>query len=112
MKVEGLNTVLTDLHGEKLKLPPLSGNGESVDATASDVIYRSLVFETRSDSDATSKDKYERFNIAKKVVKAADGELNLTTAEWTIVKDRVGKMFTPLVVGAIFDLIEGTESTD
>jgi len=90
-----LNQVLVDLDQQ----PFADG------ATYKTVILSSLLATLPGDEKAGAKEKVSLFQLSMKVHDQAD-DCDLTSEEITLIKDRVGRAFAPLVVGRVFALID------
>ena len=55
----------------------------------------------------TEQRKYKNWDIVKKIKASTDGTVELITEEVAEIKKAVGLVWTPLVMGQVFDLIEG-----
>ncbi|MBE3139512.1 MAG: hypothetical protein IMZ53_02910 [Thermoplasmata archaeon] len=53
---------------------------------------------------ASGVEKVERFKLAKKICGAS--EIDITIEEAAQIKERVGKLYLPLIVGQIFEILE------
>ena len=93
--------VLTTFEGEEMKI------AENKMATARVVIDDALLAE---DPKMSGTEKMKNFVLAEKVHKTPNGEsVELSTEELTIIKNSVGKIYKPLVVGQVYRIIEGEE---
>jgi len=50
-------------------------------------------------------DKVKKYELAKKVY--IGGEVDLIAEEITLIKERIGDIFAPVIVGQVFDILEG-----
>ena len=64
-----------------------------------------------ADQNEQGKSKWERWELAGKIIKA-DKPIGLTAEEIVSVKKRVGMTFGPPVVGPVFQLLEGKEEKE
>ena len=60
---------------------------------------------TDNDRTETGASKYARHKIARLIVEHSN-EVEITSEEITMIKDRVGQWFGPAVVGAVYDILE------
>lgn len=54
---------------------------------------------------ATGEVKFQRFQLAQKI--NGQKEIELTSEEIVIIKERVGVLHSPLVVGLVYEMLEG-----
>jgi hypothetical protein len=86
---------LTDIKGEELK-------DKDKSVYAKDIMVNALLV---NDEKAEGTDKMERFLLAKKVSQATN-EISLKAEEIVLIKEMVGKVYSPLIVGQIYELLE------
>jgi len=60
---------------------------------------------TDSDRKESGTDKFKRWQLASKILEAE--KIELTAEDVTLIKDRVGKVYGPISVGPIYNLLEG-----
>lgn len=60
---------------------------------------------TRQDDNATGTEKVKRFALAMKINNVTE-PVEVTAEEITLIKDLVGKVYTTIVVGRAYDLLE------
>ena len=53
----------------------------------------------------SGEEKVKRYELAKRIF--AGGEINLKTEQIVLLKDLIGKSFTPIIVGQAFRMLEG-----
>jgi hypothetical protein len=94
------NTVITNLAGESMK--DMDADGNASDATLKSTIVNALLSPVQKE---TGTDKVQKYELAKKVYEA--DEIELTAEEITLIKARVGDAFVPIVVGRVFEMLEG-----
>jgi hypothetical protein len=94
------NTVITNLVGEPMK--DMDANGEATDATLKSTIVNALLSPVQKEQGTEKVKKYE---LAKRIYEA--DEIELTAEEITLIKSRVGDTFVPIVVGRVFEMLEG-----
>ncbi len=63
------------------------------------------------DADEGGKVRYERWQLAKKIIKA-NGIAELSSEEIVTMKERIGKMYGPAIVGPVYDLLEKKEDAE
>jgi hypothetical protein len=94
------NTVITNLTGDVMK--DVGPDGETSDATLKSTIVNALLSPVQKENGL---DKVKKYELAKKVYEA--DEVELTAEEITLIKARVGDAFIPMVVGRVFEMLEG-----
>lgn len=95
MEVDFSKTI-TGLDGKEL-----TDGGVIVDLKA--VCRNALLSNYEQDRNVTGEEKYKRYEIAKKVI----GVAILSTEEVVKLKELVSRCYPPLVVGPVFDMLEG-----
>jgi hypothetical protein len=96
MKIN-FDSELKSIKGEVLK------NGEAA-FTLKDASIEALVAMSQDDrSDGT--EKFKRYQLAVKV--NAGGEIEITPEESAMLKDRIGRLYGPVVIGPAFVLLNG-----
>jgi hypothetical protein len=102
MKIDVTQTLKT-ISGESLK--DVDEKGSAIDATLKLAIVNSLL-SPNSQEQESGVDKIKRYELAKMVYKA-DGEVDLTAEDITLIKVAVNKTFpAPIIVGQIYELLE------
>lgn len=76
-------------------------DGEAVDATIKMAIVNAVLSPVERENGVEKVKKYE---LAKKVF--ANDEVDLDEDEIKLIKDRVGEVFAPIVVGQVYDLLK------
>lgn len=61
-----------------------------------------------SDNKVSGQEKFDRYNLCSKIVNT-DGPVELKVEEVTKIKERIGRVFTPAVVGPAWNLLEKNE---
>ena len=90
--------VLVTLAGEPLKE---SVDGEAKDVTVKTVIVNALLNPMEKD---TGMQKMEKEELARKVYQ--NDSVDLTIEQVKLIKDRIGEMYAPIVVGQVWRLLE------
>lgn len=75
--------------------------------TAKNLIRDALINLSEEDKNMSGDAKYTQFSLALRITEAGDGEVELSSEEITKIKALVGRMFYPLIVGRLFDILEG-----
>lgn len=57
------------------------------------------------DEQPNALEKMQRYDLYKKLLNG--GDVELTTEELSLIKQAVGKIYSPLAVGQIYEIIEG-----
>lgn len=78
---------------------------EGVGLTLKAACIESLMQITDSDRNASGEVKFKRYELAVKV--SAGGEVEITPEEATMLKERVGEVYGPAVVGPAYKLLNG-----
>lgn len=94
--------VITNLKGK-----PFQEEGKNL--TLGDVCCNALLFSYPEEKNVSGKVKYERWKLAAKLVDG--GTVDVTLEDMTLIKDLVGKFYGPLLVGPIYNILEGIEET-
>jgi len=91
--------VLVNIAGESLK--------ESVNDVAVDVILRTVVVNALLSpvEKDTGMKKMEKEELARKIYQ--NDSVDLTIEQVKLIKDRIGEMYAPIVVGQCWRLLEG-----
>lgn len=76
-------------------------DGEAVDATVKMAIVNAVLSPVERENGVEKVKKYE---LAKKVY--ASDEVDLDEEEIKLIKDRVGEVFAPIIVGQVYDLLK------
>jgi len=79
-------------------------NDKTTDAIVRDALVNSLMAPNEKDSGAK---KLEKYDLAMRIYK--QDEVDLTAEEAATIKECVGKLFAPIIVGQIFKLLDGNE---
>lgn len=101
MKIK-LNVPITDLSGEPIKEANSKDYVTIGSACVAAVMNSGLTEKTEG------KEKFERYQLANKIHNKP--EIDLSIDEIAKIKGFVGAMYTPLVVGRIFDHFEGSSN--
>lgn len=101
MKIQ-FNQILKDLDGENMQEATPKGNK---DLTLKSACVNALFVELQ-DERTSGKDKLERYALALKIHNSND-EVELKVEEFALLKNRVGKLYLPLIVGRVYEIIEG-----
>ena len=98
MKID-FNVVLKALNGETVKGP------KSEDIMLKDVCINALNSAAEDMTKVNGQDKYRRGKLAQKIYNA-EGPLEISSEDITLVKNLIGKKFEPHVVMATWDLLD------
>ena len=99
MKVN-VTKVIKDFNGNAIK------DGEA-DVIARPLLVNALTLLGQDDKELSGDDRFKRYKLAIKITD--NDEVDLTSEEVSHIKGIVGKMFQPLIVGRLFDILEGNE---
>ncbi len=102
-------TKLVSLTNEPLE-KPIKKNGKTklVQMTLGDACAEALLGLNESDRTENGKSKWERWQLASRILKSTK-PIKITAEETAKIKERVGKMYGPVVVGPVYELLEGKE---
>ena len=93
-----VNVPLTTLDGQTMKD---NVDGEAVDATVKTAIVNAVLAPVQKESGIEKVKKYE---LAKRIFE--NDEVDLNEDEIKLIKDCVGDVFPPIVVGRIYELLK------
>lgn len=109
MKID-LTTVINDAKGKPLKEVVVKASKDVVevtkDVTLKDILINVLLTEQQGEKTAADV-KYKRY----KLFKCIDEEVapDLTHEQVVMLKERSGLLHTPLIMGQVYDILEGTD---
>jgi hypothetical protein len=104
---------ILDLYGQPMvddaKCPlDQAGNRKCDDpATLGIVAMRALLAPYQGEENLSGEDKFKRFALAMKI--KGGGEVPLSAEDTALLKKLIGKLYTPLVVGRAFPLLDPAE---
>ncbi len=93
MKID-LKAPILDLAGNVVGAPPLR---------LGDVVGVACLSPVEGDDKLSGQKKYDLFALAQK---CAGDSVDLSAEEIATLKERVGRVYAPLVVGRVFDLVD------
>ena len=91
--------VLTSMNGDALL--DVDKDGTAVEVTVKAAIVNAVLMPVQNEKGV---EKLVKFELAKKVHNGT--EVNLNEDEIKLIKDRVGDVYAPLIVGQIFELLQ------
>lgn len=94
---------LDDNQRKQLKSVVEKYTGEPM--TAKRVACDALLMQHQDEQNMAGTEKVRRFKLAQKIFEA-DGDIDITSEDVTLIKNAVTKSFTPLVVGQLYALLE------
>lgn len=99
------NQTLKNFKGDPLK------DGNDTDFRLGDACVTALL---SPDEKADGTQKLARFLLAQKIAGEGDSykEIELTSKKKALLLDLCAKMFTPLVYGRVYEILEGTSEDD
>ena len=110
MKIK-INSIMKNVYGEPLKsqrkkFRPKGSDKptEFEDMTLKDVIVNSLLGEFEGEK-LTGEQKLERYKLAMKI-QDGKSEIDLNSKDVVLIKDLIGKAWSPLISGQAWELIE------
>jgi len=98
-----VNQVLKTIDGQTMK--DSDGTGNAIDATVKLAIVNAVLSPVQKENGI---EKVRKFDLAQRIYKEDDVEL--TVEEISLIKERVGEVFPPLVTGQVWNILEGKES--
>lgn len=97
------NVVLKTLKGEPLK----EQYEDTVrDVTLASIATNALLANYEDEKNLSGDDKVKRFKLAQQI-NDADGEVEVTAEQISLLKMLIAKGYSPLVVGQAYDILEG-----
>jgi hypothetical protein len=94
-----VNVPLRTLDGQVMK--DNDGQGKAINATLKMAIINAVLSPVERESGI---DKVKKYELAKMVF--ANDEVDLNEDDIKLIKDRVGEMFPPIVVGQVYELLK------
>lgn len=93
------NTVLKTIDGQTMKDVDSAGN--AVDALVRTAIVNAILSPVQNEKGV---DKVRKYELAKKIY--ANDEVDLNEDEIKLIKDRVGELYAPIIVGQLYELLK------
>ena len=103
MKV-AINTQVKDFNGAVVE----GSDKKPLEVKA--LVVSALTVLDQKEADLAGDERYQLYKLALKISDCKDDTINLTSDEIVIIKRRVGKMYMPLIVGRVFDVLEGEDA--
>lgn len=103
MKIK-IHEVVTDYEGKAITMPP-----DDKALTYFDVFVNALNSQINAEL-IPAETKSKIYQLTKKLY--SSNEPNLTTDQLTLIKERVGKGYAPMVYGKVCEVIDGTDEKD
>jgi len=97
-----VDTPLKNMDGQVMKDMV---DGEAVDATLRMAMVNAVLSPVERES---GMDKVKKYELAKRIHYATD-DVELSAEDITLIKERVGEVFPVLIVGQMFNILEGKE---
>lgn len=103
-----LNVVLKTLKGEPLKEQYVGPDDKPLERTVtlSGIATNALLANYEDERNLSGDDKVKRFKLAQQI-NDADGEVEVTAEQVSLLKSLIAKGYTPLVVGQAYEILEG-----
>jgi len=98
-----VDTPLKNMDGQVMK--DNDGAGNAVDATLRVAMINAILSPVEREAGTEKVKKYE---LARRI-HSAKSEVELSIEEVSLIKERIGDVFPILIVGQIFDILEGKE---
>ena len=92
-------TTIKSLDGKTMKGD--DGNGNAIDVIAKTIMVNAVLDPVAKESGV---DKIRKYELAKKIY--ANDKVDLNEEDIKLIKERVGTIYAPLVVGQIFELLK------
>lgn len=102
MKIHVERTLKT-IDGEDLK------REDGAILSVREVMLNSLLSPFPDERNLSGEDKVKRYSIAMRIHKESEPDLNVE--ELTLIKQLVGKLYFPLIVGQMWEILEGHGAT-
>lgn len=97
-----VNVPLVNMDGQVMK--DNDGQGNAVDATLRMAIVNALLTPVQNEKGV---DKVKKFNLAQRIY--GDDEVELTIEETGLIKERIGEVYAPVIVGQVWNILEGKD---
>ena len=98
-----LNVILKTLDGKPLREAHESGER---DVLLSHLAVNALLVNYPDEQSLSGEDKVKRFKLAQQI-NDADGDVEVTAEQVSLLKSLIAKGYTPLVVGQAYEILEG-----
>ena len=100
-----LNQVLKSLNGSDITSPPEEGGEERKPFLMRTVCINALLEPRPEDKNLTGEKKVKRYHLAMEIYKTK-GKIDLSIDDIKLLKDLIGKMPSPLIVGQAFNILD------
>jgi len=100
-----LDQVLTEFDGTTPLVDETQKGEGPVPVVLNKVCFRALVSTYADERNVTGEDKYKRGKLAERVYNG--GVVDLEAKEIELIKELVGKAYSPIIVGQAWDMLEG-----
>jgi len=97
--LRNFNQPILGINNEELK-------EKDIVVTLETVVVNALLTQDPNDTTVTGTEKAKRFTLAMKIHDTKDSQVDITAEEISKIKELVGKYYTALVVGRVYDLLE------
>lgn len=94
-----VNTVLKNMDGQVMK--DNDGQGNAIDATVKLAMVNAVLSPVQNEKGI---DKLKKYELARKIHQADKVDLNEDDIK--LIKERVGEIFPPIIVGQIYELLK------
>ena len=94
-----VNVPLKTMGGQEMK--ENDGQGNAIDVTVKTAIVNAVLSPVQKE---LGTDKVKKYELAKRVFES--DEVDLNEDDIKIIKERVGEIFAPIVVGQIYELLK------
>lgn len=106
MKID-MTTVLLALDGKPI---PIGPGEDSLNSTLRTIVENALLSPLRGDENVTGAKKAEMFILAMRA--HTEDQCDMKAEEITMVKERIGRAFPPLIVGRAYEILDPTEAKE
>lgn len=112
MKVN-INYKFKQINGQPLSDGSFEDGGKPKALTLQSIMVQSLLAHNEREEKIDANDKYKRYSLAMKINAIEAGEndhmMEMTAEDVTLLKSLIGKLWSPLVVGQAFEVLEEKE---
>lgn len=109
MKVK-TNTPIVSLEGKPIKVPVSDEkNADLAPLTMGKAMEVALLSQIEGERNTEPMASFDRYRLAERIHDAKD-TVEITIDEAKLIKDRVAKIFGPLILGRVWTALEGTDA--
>jgi hypothetical protein len=104
-----LNSTFKTLEGKEI--PENAGNPDGKKMTLKGVCAAALLSPQENDKNITGQEKAKRYLLAQEIHNS-DESIDLESEDISLLKKLIGNMYTPLIVGQAYAMLEGKSEKD